>query len=79
MNRRAKYALAVYLLGAAAVEAILIYNAISNGGIARLANKGAADILLTIAIHLAFSLLWPVLPIIAVLQYLGLLAYPFPH
>lgn len=57
MNRKLKYGLAVYLFGAAVMEAQMIFYAISNGGIARLAGKGAVDILITAALHLAFSLL----------------------
>jgi hypothetical protein len=78
MNRKLKYGLAVYLFGAAAMQAFLMYSAISTGGIARLAARGVVDILLIATTHLAFSLLWPQLLIIAILQYFGVLAVPFP-
>ena len=71
MSRKWLYVLYAYAAGAIVMEAILVLQAYENGGFQR--QHSITGWIITAASHLAFDALWPLLVVILVLVYCGVL------
>jgi hypothetical protein len=71
MGRRWRYVLWVYIAGSLLTTAMMLQQAYASGGFQR--DHSTADLLGLAALHLATATLWPVLVVVGVLQYLGIL------
>lgn len=74
MKRGLRIALWVYLAGAVACELLLLWNAYDNGGFRR--HHTLADLAIVGSLDLATALLWPIVLVVGVLQYFGVLPHP---
>ena len=73
MKQRTRIILGVYSVGVAIIELLLLWNAYHNGGFQR--PHTLTDLAIVAGLHMAVGLLWPIVTVVAVLQYFGLL----PH
>ena len=64
----------VYVAGALLTAAVMIQNAYANGGFQR--KHSVFDLLVLTALYAATSVLWPVLVVVVILQYFGILPHP---
>ena len=74
MKRRTRIILWVYLVGVVIVELLLLWGAYDNGGFQR--HHTLTDLAVIAGLHMAAGLLWPVVVVVIVLQYFGLLPHP---
>jgi hypothetical protein len=74
MMRWRRIILLVYLTGGTVFELMLLWVAYDGGGFER--HHTLADLAIVGGIHLALVLLWPVVLVVGVLQYFGLLPHP---
>jgi hypothetical protein len=74
MGRKWRYVLWVYVAGALLTAAVMIQNAHANGGFQR--KHSVFDLLVLTALYAATSILWPVLVVVVILQYFGILPHP---
>lgn len=71
MNRKWRYVLYVYVAGALVMEAGQIRHAYENGGFQR--QHSIFGWIITATAHLTFDALWPLLVVILILVYFGVL------
>jgi hypothetical protein len=71
MSRKWRYVLYVYAAGAIVMEANLVLQAYDNGGFQR--QHSIVGWIITLAFHLAFDALWPLLAVVLALVYFGVL------
>ena len=74
MSRKWRYVLWAYGAGALITLTLFVHNAYMNGGFQR--HHDAMDLLVLAALYSVTAMLWPVLIVIGVLQYFGLLTQP---
>jgi hypothetical protein len=74
MKRRIRIALWVYLAGALVCELLLLWGAYDSSGFHR--HHTLANLAIIGSLHSVMALLWPVVLVVLVLQYLGFLPQP---
>jgi hypothetical protein len=74
MSRKWRYVLCAYVAGALLTAVLLVQSAYLSGGLER--PHAAGDFLLIAAVNLAMIILWPLLILVGLLQYFGVLPYP---
>jgi hypothetical protein len=74
MGRKWRYVLWVYVAGALLTAALYLQGAYENGGFQR--HHSMIDLLVLAALYLATAILWPVLIVVGILQYFGVLPHP---
>jgi hypothetical protein len=74
MSKKWRYALWVYLAGALLTETTLFLEAYRNGGFQR--EHSISDLLVLAIFYLTSAAFWPVLLVVGILQYFGILHQP---